>query len=170
MFNDVNSQIYVTGYLYGYLTQVFDNYNLYHSAKAPNLANNARYDNASKNPMMGLTIAIKFVHELHIPVDQKQLSSLFDEIELDKLPKNLNITQQGTWALGFTAGKAANFNKLAIHRKAKKLSQTQLAELANIPVRNIKAYEIGERKLHLASAETVDKLAKALDCKIEDLI
>ena len=55
-------------------------------------------------------------------------------------------------------------------RKKRKLSQTELAEISGVSVRAIKAYEQGKLDISKAQGETLYKLAKTLDCSIEDLI
>lgn len=50
------------------------------------------------------------------------------------------------------------------------LTQRALGEKAGVSVRMIEKYEQGVKNLNHASAETVYKLAKALGCRMEDLI
>ncbi|MCI1936196.1 MAG: helix-turn-helix domain-containing protein [Bifidobacteriaceae bacterium] len=53
-------------------------------------------------------------------------------------------------------------NRLRELRKAKGLTQTQLAELSNIPQPNISEYESGARNLDLMTLAVAKRLAKAL--------
>lgn len=55
-------------------------------------------------------------------------------------------------------------------RKKRKLSQTELAGISGVSLRAIKAYEQGKLDISKAQGETLYKLAKTLDCSIEDLI
>lgn len=55
-------------------------------------------------------------------------------------------------------------------RQTRGLSQTQLANLSNVPLRTIKAYEQGTVDISKAQAETLYSLALILNCSIEDLI
>ena len=55
-------------------------------------------------------------------------------------------------------------------RQKRKLSQTQLANLSNVPLRSIKAYEQGTVDIAKAQAETLYSLAQTLHCTIEELI
>lgn len=55
-------------------------------------------------------------------------------------------------------------------RKAKKLTQEQLAILSGVNVRSIRAYEQGDNDLAKAQGETLQLLAYALDCSIEELL
>lgn len=55
-------------------------------------------------------------------------------------------------------------------RQRRGLSQTQLANLSNVPLRTIKAYEQGTVDISKAQAETLYTLAQTLSCSIEDLI
>lgn len=55
-------------------------------------------------------------------------------------------------------------------RKKRKLSQVELAKTSRVPARTIKAYEQEKLDISKAHADTLYKLARALDCTIEDLI
>lgn len=55
-------------------------------------------------------------------------------------------------------------------RKVRKLTQEQLALLSGVNIRSIRAYEQGDNDLAKAQGETLQMLAHALDCTIEDLL
>ena len=59
---------------------------------------------------------------------------------------------------------------LKIWRKKRRLSQSELAKISEVPLRTIKAYE--QRKLDISKAQgdTLYKLARTLDCTMEELI
>jgi transcriptional regulator with XRE-family HTH domain len=59
--------------------------------------------------------------------------------------------------------------KLKDCRKAKGLTQAQLAEAAGVPVRTIQGYECGRKPLKKAAYETVEALARALKMEMKDL-
>ena len=61
-------------------------------------------------------------------------------------------------------------NKLKEKRMQRKLSQFQLAKESGVSLRMLQKYEQGDRDIKKAQAETVYKLAKALNCKMEELI
>lgn len=61
-------------------------------------------------------------------------------------------------------------NKLKKIRVQQGLSQSLLSKKANLSLRSLQAYEQDDRDLNKAQAETVYKLAKALNCKMEELI
>ena len=61
-------------------------------------------------------------------------------------------------------------NKLKEKRMQWKLSQSQLAKASGVSLRMIQKYEQGDRDIKKAQAETVYQLAKALNCKMEELI
>lgn len=61
-------------------------------------------------------------------------------------------------------------NKLKEKRTQLELSQIQLAKASGVSLRMLQKYEQGVRDLNKAQAETVYKLAKALNCKMEELI
>lgn len=50
------------------------------------------------------------------------------------------------------------------------LSQSQLADKANVSIRMIQKYEQAERDINKAQGDTLLKLARALGCTIEDLL
>ena len=50
------------------------------------------------------------------------------------------------------------------------LSQSELAEISDIPKRTIQQYEQNQNKINAAKAETVVKLAKSLNCSVEKLM
>ncbi len=55
-------------------------------------------------------------------------------------------------------------------RQALGLSQSQFASRAGINVRKLQDYEQGHSNINKAAGETIYKLAKALDCTMEDLL
>lgn len=61
-------------------------------------------------------------------------------------------------------------NKLKQHREAAGITQKQLAEKTQMSLRTIQHLEQGTRDLNKAQAFTVWSIAKALNCKMEDLI
>lgn len=61
-------------------------------------------------------------------------------------------------------------NKLKEIRTQQGLSQSLLSKEANVSLKTLQAYEQGDRDIKKAQAETVYKLAKALNCKMEELI
>ena len=61
----------------------------------------------------------------------------------------------------------SNLKKL---REEASLSQNKLATLSGVSNRMIQYYEQGAKDINKAQAETLFKLAKILNCSIEDLI
>ena len=55
-------------------------------------------------------------------------------------------------------------------RETKVISQSKLAELSGVNIRMIQHYEQGVKDINKAQAVTVYKLARALNCTVEDLI
>ena len=49
-------------------------------------------------------------------------------------------------------------------------AQRQLAEQSGVALRQIQLFEQGQRDIHKAQGETVNQLAKALHCKMEELL
>lgn len=60
--------------------------------------------------------------------------------------------------------------KLKEMRKARGLSQSQLAEKADINLRVLQHYEQGSKIFDHARIDTIVKVCIALDCKLEDVI
>lgn len=60
--------------------------------------------------------------------------------------------------------------KLKQRRTEAGLTQRELADKTEISLRTLQHYEQGSKDLTTAAAITVWKIAKALDCNIEDLI
>lgn len=60
--------------------------------------------------------------------------------------------------------------KLKEMRQAKGLSQSQLAEKANMNVRTLQHYEQGSKIFDHARIDTILRVCLALGCKLEDII
>ena len=63
-----------------------------------------------------------------------------------------------------------NPTRLAVQRKAARLSQEQLAERSGVGLRSIQMYEQKNKNVNRASAETLLRLSRALGCNMEDLM
>lgn len=61
-------------------------------------------------------------------------------------------------------------NKLKNLRKECGYTQSELAKKSNVNVRMIQYYEQGTKDINKAQAVTLYRIAKALDCRIEDLL
>lgn len=61
-------------------------------------------------------------------------------------------------------------SKLQERRKAAGLSQSQLAGRAELSVRSLQHYEQGMLDINKAAAITVLRLARALNCPVDDLL
>lgn len=61
-------------------------------------------------------------------------------------------------------------SQLKTIRQKRKLTQEQLAEISGVNLRSIRSYEQGDNDIGKAQAETLQMLAKALDCSIEELL
>lgn len=61
-------------------------------------------------------------------------------------------------------------SNLKLKRMATGLSQSELAEITEVPVRTIQQYEQKQKNINSANSETVLRLAKALSCSSEDLM
>lgn len=56
------------------------------------------------------------------------------------------------------------------YRTLSGFSQSMLAERVGVPVRTIQQYEQRKKEINKAHAETLLRLAKVLNCNMEDLI
>ena len=63
-----------------------------------------------------------------------------------------------------------NITNLKRIRLDKKISQSKLAILSGVNVRLIQDYEQGHKPINNAMAITVYRLAKALDCTVDNLL
>ena len=61
-------------------------------------------------------------------------------------------------------------SKLKAIRENKGLSQAKLSEISGVNVRILQYYEQGYKDINKAQAITLYQVAKALDCKIENLL
>lgn len=66
--------------------------------------------------------------------------------------------------------KFCNNSKIKEIRKKQKLTQHELSLLSGVPLRTIRLYEQFQESVNKASAETLQKISKTLNCSIEDLL
>ena len=66
--------------------------------------------------------------------------------------------------------KGETMSHLKDERERKKLTQAKLAELSGVSLRMISYYERGYKDINKAQADSLYKLAKTLDCSMEDLM
>lgn len=97
----------------------------------------------------------------YIPIDQiKALYSPYHEMDIRHFADKMNELYN----------KAKPETNLKIYRKRAGLSQKQLAELADIPVRMIQHYEQRQKNINKAQSEYLVRLSKVLNCDIENLL
>lgn len=60
--------------------------------------------------------------------------------------------------------------KLKALRKAKNITQSKLSELASVNLRTLQDYEQGAKDINKAAGISLYKIAKVLECSIEDLL
>ena len=63
-----------------------------------------------------------------------------------------------------------NMTNLQELRLSNRLSQSDLAKMSGVPIRNIRAYEQGTRKIDGANINTLLSLCIALKCSISDIL
>ena len=59
---------------------------------------------------------------------------------------------------------------LKLLRQKAELTQRELAELSEVPLRTVQQYEQRQKNINRAQAETLARIAKQLYCNIEDLL
>ena len=97
----------------------------------------------------------------YIPLVQiKALYSPYHEMDIRHFTDKMNEMYN----------KAKPETNLKIYRKRAELSQKQLAELADIPVRMIQHYEQRQKNINKAQTEYLLRLSRVLNCEIEDLL
>ena len=62
------------------------------------------------------------------------------------------------------------YSNLKLLRIDANLSQSELSKLSEVPVRTIQQYEQKQKNINKASADTIIKLAKVLNCSVLDLM
>lgn len=65
---------------------------------------------------------------------------------------------------------ASRDSRLKRLRLYAKLSQSELAKAADVPVRTIQQYEQKQKNINAAKVDTVVRLSKALHCNVEDIL
>ena len=66
--------------------------------------------------------------------------------------------------------KGETMSHLKEEREKKRLTQAKLAELSGVSLRMISYYERGYKDINKAQADSLYKLAKTLNCSMEDLM
>lgn len=97
----------------------------------------------------------------YIPINEiKALYSPYHEMDIRHFVDNMN-------ELYINAKPETN---LKIYRKRAGLSQKELAEQAEIPVRMIQHYEQRQKNINKAQVEYLARLSRVLNCNIEELL
>ena len=97
----------------------------------------------------------------HIPIIEiKALYSPYHEMDIQHFAGKMNELYK-------TAKSETNLKLL---RQNRSLSQRELAELSEIPVRTIQQYEQRQKNINKAQVEYLVVLSKVLCCEIEDLL
>ena len=100
---------------------------------------------------------------------EKELSELSEEINIDDWIDSIGavipLELQGIFLMGYNHGN--DKTKLVTKRKAKKITQTQLADLIGATQKDVSRWEQGIVK---PSTDTLIKLSQALECTVDELI
>ena len=108
----------------------------------------------------------------------------YKNISFEKIEKRIPITEivemyhpyheaditRFVYEIDLRMEKTCNESMLARLRAYAGYTQKALAERSGVSVRMIEQYEQGKKDISHAGVETVYKLARALNCKVEDLI
>ena len=97
-------------------------------------------------------------------VDIQSLYDRYPSLHEADLSKAVNFAQKRLQQ------HSRQYNPLKQARLNAGLTQKELAELSGNPLRNIRAYEQGQRALDNAGAESVQNLCKALGCQTRVII
>lgn len=140
----------------------------------------AERDNAQLYPLYGVTLMLIKVHKLHLSDAslERVLAKLYSDISTDdwleynagKL-KAVPLDFQMEWCRGFWSmtkdgdGKVGTL--LALHRRQKKLNQTELAKKIGVTQKTVSMWETG---IYQPDQEHIKKLAAILGCPPEDLL
>lgn len=169
LYGRIKGQCYCLGQLFAVLSSQLKN--------GPTVAER---DNAQLYPLYGVTLMLIKVHKLHLSDEslERVLAKLYSDISADdwleynggKL-KAVPLDCQMEWCRGFWSmakdddGKVGTL--LALYRRQKKLNQTELAEKIGVTQKTVSTWEIGAYR---PDRENIKKLAKILECPIEDLL
>ena len=102
----------------------------------------------------------------------KSFKEVLSEVNLNEFRK-LYITyheMDGRHLKDYLSTRLGVKSKLKEMRLKRRLSQSQLAYLSNVNVRNIKTYEQNENDINKAQVNILLSLARVLNCSIEDIL
>ena len=96
-----------------------------------------------------------------VPIDEMiSMYTPYHEMDVEQFVDEMNKRTKRT----------SSETNLKTRRKQAKLSQSELASMANIPVRAIQKYERRDSIINHANGNTILRLSKALNCTMEDLM
>lgn len=99
--------------------------------------------------------------------DGLTLSTVFSMYILHEAPEEKFITEANKVIERHLANRKSRLAKI---RKARGISQSELADISGVSLRMIQLYEQKQNDIKKAQVDTVLHLSKALGCEIEDLI
>ena len=115
-------------------------------------------------------MAIQSYNNLYLPNLSENLGIMFEHAV------NIGINPTIFWNtfvnsnVANTYFKKSEITNLKKIRQARGLSQSKLAELAEVELRSIQMYEQRRNDINKAQVETIYKLSRVLGCNIEDLL
>lgn len=103
---------------------------------------------------------------------EREIRAIMDLFDVDDYSDDSPVDKNQFW-LGYRLQKldfARPYRLIAKKRKEKGLTQSQLADMVGMGLRNVQKLENGQHRLELVKLKNADKLAKALGLDINDLV
>lgn len=169
-----NDELHALGYAYGLITKHLT------SKHDHKLRSTATMEQATSDPQAGLAIAMQQVMIYRASTDELNERLTFLLSHVQHIPDNpnerLTLQEQGVWQIGYYRGlgglpsllsdEPAEEKGIRAARKAKGLTQRQLAEKLGCQQVDVSRWESGKVK---PTYETLTEIAKALDCPVDRL-
>lgn len=168
-------ELHALGYAYGLITRRVS------EKKGKKLNSPATFSEACARPQTGLAIAMQQAHSYKALTDElnERLAFLLGHVQYipDDPTERLSVEEQGVWQIGYYRGygelpallsdETEPQNGIRAARKAKGLTQTELAKKVGCKQVEISRWESGKIQ---PTIESLKAIANALDYPIEKLI
>lgn len=154
-----DNALYVIGTIYGMCCKL-----------APSWDTPANFTNSCTMPLHYLDMFVDIASSKMTACHKKYVNmalSYIAKIDTSRIERP-SLVMQGAYQLGYYAGKNGQYLKFL--RLCKNLTQTELADKSGVPFSSICKFEYAQRDIKKANADTLSRIAKAIDCNIEDLI
>ena len=124
---------------------------------------------ASESPINSLSEIMRLLLTNKALSDEldEDIRELLDDVDMD-MPEHINQGSQSLWWVGYYSTHPTDFDRgIAAARKRKGMTQAELAEAVGTNQRAVSRWETGAVA---PGAEYLGKIAKALDCRTDDLL